>query len=176
MFLVIWVSSSAFAAGIGSELMSSILKRIRRLCRHVDYVAANLDSSSRYATWSLGISTSGSRPLLDAAAEHQVKNVVVSHKLNSGRDISRAMRSQFNNSSHKDRLDDEYDLKGRSMTGHGANDTTEHVLTDVELDIQVQVEQTVTVDYVAAASYDRHSPDTYSGSRRNHDQGHILPR
>lgn len=112
---------------------------------------------------------------VDAAAEHQVKNVIVSQKLNSGRDISRAMRSQFNNSSHKDRLDDEYDLKGRSMPGSGAQDTsTGHVLTDVELDIQVQVEQTVTVDYVSPP-YD-HSPTEYHGPKRNHDQAYILPR
>lgn len=95
---------------------------------------------------------------IDAAAEHHVKNVVVSHKLNSGRDVSRAMRGQFNGSTHKDRLDDEYDLKGRSITANGDNQS-EHVLTDVELDIQVQVEQTVTVDYL-------HDHEPYDGPKR----------
>ncbi|THH30194.1 hypothetical protein EUX98_g3977 [Antrodiella citrinella] len=100
--------------------------------------------------------------LRDAAAEHQVKNVIVSHKLNSGRDVSRAMRSQFNSSNHKDRLNDEYDLKSRSTSG--AADSYDHVVADVELDIQVQVEQTVTVDYIPP------------GPRRHPDPGHVLPR
>ncbi|KAH8101925.1 hypothetical protein BXZ70DRAFT_932488 [Cristinia sonorae] len=100
--------------------------------------------------------------LRDAAAENRIKNVIVSQKINNGRDISRAMRSQYtHNSQHKDRLNDEYDLKNRSLSGSGTHDhTTSNPLTEVDLDIHVQVEQTVTVDYVVPSPYDQ----------RHHDQ------
>lgn len=110
----------------------------------------------------------------DAAAEHQVRNVVVSQKLNSGRDVSRVMRSQFNGSIHKGRLDDEYDLKGRSISANNMqDDSSENVLTNVDLDIQVQVEQTVTVDYLPAGGYDR---DPYTARRNQDPKSYVLPR
>ncbi|KAI0073637.1 hypothetical protein K474DRAFT_172789 [Panus rudis PR-1116 ss-1] len=86
--------------------------------------------------------------LRDAAAEHQVKQVVT-RQLYSGRDISRAMRSQFETSINKD---EEYNYKaGRSGVEPPHTDYhTDSGLprTDVELDVQVQIEHTVTVDYI----------------------------
>ncbi|KAJ3492226.1 hypothetical protein NLI96_g104 [Meripilus lineatus] len=76
-----------------------------------------------------------------AAAEHQVRQVVSRHAVQQPRDISRAMRGPFDITSEqlsktKDRLTDEYNL-------------TSHRKTEVQatLDVQVQIEQTVTVDY-----------------------------
>lgn len=78
---------------------------------------------------------------VDAAAEHQVRQVVSRHAVQQPRDISRAMRGPFDITSEqlsktKDRLTDEYNL-------------TSHRKTEVQatLDVQVQIEQTVTVDY-----------------------------
>ncbi|CAL1708952.1 unnamed protein product [Somion occarium] len=106
--------------------------------------------------------------LRDAAAEHQVKQIVT-RQLHSGADVSRAMRSQFEATTHKDPLDDEFSLKARHTTdrnNHGGlyGDRPEQTNTDAELDVQVQIEHTVTVDYLPAA-LDR---ETYRETYRPH--------
>lgn len=89
--------------------------------------------------------------LRDAAAEHQATNFVVTQQLHSGRDITRAMRSNLDGSDHKGRFHDEFQMK----KGHKNADlesVSENGLTDVDLDVQVQVEHTVAVDYIPPPS------------------------
>lgn len=61
------------------------------------------------------------------------------------------MRSQFENSTHKDPLDAEYNLKARHISEGAYADRHQPARSDVELDVQVQVEHTVTVDYLPTA-------------------------
>lgn len=124
----------------------------------------------KYCRTSRTMTSVRDRVCADAAAEHQTK-VIVSHKLQNGRDVSRAMRSQFHSGSqHKERLDDEYGLKNTSYTPHHPHDMTTngHVLTEVDLDIQVQVEQTVEVDY-----YPGYEPQSHRVPRHMQDKGQL---
>ena len=86
---------------------------------------------------------------------------IVSRPLHSAADVSRAMRSQFENSTNKDPLDAEYNLKARHTSEGAYVSRQQRVRSDVELDVQVQVEHTVTVDYLPTA-LDR---ETYRSSR-----------
>lgn len=63
------------------------------------------------------------------------------------------MRSQFENSTHKDPLEADY-MKGGHHSDGAYLDRNQPVRSDVELDVQVQVEHTVTVDYLPTA-YER---------------------
>lgn len=96
--------------------------------------------------------------LRDAAAEHSVRQVVSRHAVQQPRDISRAMRSPFDLASQqlsqsKDRLTDEYNLTSHRKTAE----------MQATLDVQVQIEQTVTVDY------DTRIEDTYKKSKSGRD-------
>ncbi|KAK7683541.1 hypothetical protein QCA50_013376 [Cerrena zonata] len=96
-----------------------------------------------------------------AAAEQQLKQVVP-RQIHSAADVSRAMRSQFEHSTNgKDPLDAEYNLKARHPTESAYDVRHQRARSDVELDVQVQIEHTVTVDYLPAA-LDR---ETYRSSR-----------
>jgi hypothetical protein len=76
--------------------------------------------SERLAYSSLSDST-----LADAAEDHARQRIVVSHQIPTPRDITHAMRNQFNSSTTKEEVE----------TAGG------------ELDVQVQIEQAVMVDY-----------------------------
>ena len=94
----------------------------------------------------------------DAAAEHSIRQVTSRHAVQQPRDISRAMRSPFGLASQqlsntKDRLTDEYNLTSHKKTGE----------MQATLDVQVQIEQTVTVDY------DTRIEDTYKKSKSGRD-------
>ncbi|KAI0944923.1 hypothetical protein AcW1_001740 [Taiwanofungus camphoratus] len=80
--------------------------------------------------------------LRDAAENHNRTSAthVISRPLQSARDISHAMRSQFET---KDWLDEEL---GITPSDRSLSDL-EHGFTDV-LDVQVQIEESVTVEYV----------------------------
>lgn len=88
----------------------------------VDYESTNPHSHSRYAE-NNQVTTDYLTPLSEAAEERAHQRIVVTHQLSAPRDITHAMRSQFN----------------------GAKDGTE--TTPNELDVQVQIEQAVMVDY-----------------------------
>jgi len=85
--------------------------------------------------------------LRDAAAEHQVKQVIA-HPLQSARDVTHAMR--YNLDGTKSRLTNEYNLTSPTKIAHDTTKTgSDPGHNDAELDVQVQIEQTVnvTVDY-----------------------------
>ncbi|KAI0790438.1 hypothetical protein C8Q75DRAFT_116468 [Abortiporus biennis] len=94
--------------------------------------------------------------LRDAAAEHQVHQVMT-RQLQSARDVARAMRSQFEGvpSHTKNRLADEYNLA--SPTREPKQDSVSDVdHGDIPLDVQVQIEHTVTVDRYDKVDHERY--------------------
>lgn len=101
----------------------------------------------------------------DAAQEvHTYSAHAVTRELTSARDITRAMRSLGHFEKPKprprDRLDDEYDLGSPSnFPPDGFSEQTEN-----ELDVKVQVEHSVKVDYDPHA-YDR---ETYLKQKTSH--------
>ncbi|PCH44864.1 hypothetical protein WOLCODRAFT_139293 [Wolfiporia cocos MD-104 SS10] len=89
--------------------------------------------------------------LRDAAAEHHRTVHHVSHPLHSPRSVSRAMRSVY--TEDKSRLDEEYDLSA-PPEGQSATDLDADMvrgLSDVELDVHVQVTRSITVECDADA-------------------------
>lgn len=95
--------------------------------------------------------------LREAAAERHDATQVISRPLHSPRSISYAMRSQFETKDTQ--LDEEFAISGTPAgDGHMLSDLV-HDLSDVELDVQVQVEHSVTVEYDPDA-YERESYHT----------------
>ena len=106
---------------------------------------------------------------IDAAARiHSqtisVRTVTTTHSLTSPREISRAMRSHFASTKDHDPLDDEFSSSGSSHarrsedksdangsrevgSTHSVGTTSSRDYGDVDLDIRVHVQRSVTVDY-----------------------------
>ncbi|OSX63507.1 hypothetical protein POSPLADRAFT_1055562 [Postia placenta MAD-698-R-SB12] len=81
--------------------------------------------------------------LRDAAADHHRSTQVVSRPPHSPRSVSHAMRSQFDS---KDSTDDEFNLsRTPAPDGLSVTDIVRN-LSDVELDVEVQVGHSVTVE------------------------------
>lgn len=105
----------------------------------------------------------------DAAAQMRGQSVqtmthTMTRELTSPRDISRIMRTQFS-SQKRDRVDDDYALRPPAPSKVHDNSSSEphspnHL--DVNLDVQVKIQHSVTVDYDPTA-YDR---ETYRKSKR----------
>ncbi|KAK7683540.1 hypothetical protein QCA50_013375 [Cerrena zonata] len=82
------------------------------------------------------------------------------HNLTSPREIAQAMRTRFTDTKNRDRLDDEFSRStpgGASEEKSSVDDRRDSASTnsrpskdygDMDLDIKVQVQQSVTVDYV----------------------------
>ena len=98
----------------------------------MDYVSTNSHPYSRYFKINQPIGCHLTQTLTEAAEERSHQRIFVTHQISTPRDISFAMRNQFN-----------------SPTKDGTETTNE------ELDVQVQIEQAVMVDYDRDPVYGR---------------------
>jgi hypothetical protein len=108
-----------------SELAPLVPQRLLRIYGRMDYEPTNSHSYSWYIqNDQLAVCSHLTQTLADAAEDRAHQRIFVSHQISAPRDISQAMRNQFNSPT-----------KGGTET------------TNDELDVQVQIEQAVMVDY-----------------------------
>lgn len=153
---------------ISSRSLIAESQCLDRIYAHLDYEPKDTDTPPRSVPEGHESPSATNLPQTpDAAADAhtQYSTQTITRQLTSAREIVHAMRSQFD-ATQKDALHEEYALgpsalQSHHYTQHGSTENDE-IGIDTDLDVKVQVEQSVTVDYNPRA-YER---ETYRIPRR----------